>query len=103
MEGLRFEVCEDIESAVAVAVAVAMADIVCCVINSETPLVLGMWLKAGAHLDLVGSSAEKCRPVVVGGGGGGGRKKSTDERMKGIRVNLANEGDGGGGGDESCR
>lgn len=62
MEGLRFEVCEDMESAVAV------ADIVSCATNSETPLVLGKWLKAGAHLDLVGSykpSMRECDDEAV--------------------------------------
>lgn len=62
MEALRFEVCEDIES------AVAMADIVSCATNSETPLVLGRWLKAGAHLDLVGSykpSMRECDDEAV--------------------------------------
>lgn len=62
MEGVRFEVCEDLES------AVAMADIVSCATNSETPLVLGKWLKAGAHLDLVGSykpSMRECDDEAV--------------------------------------
>ncbi|XP_076927626.1 protein SAR DEFICIENT 4-like [Bidens hawaiensis] len=49
MERVRFEDCENIEY------AVAMADIVSCATCSETPLVYGKWLKAGAHLDLVGS------------------------------------------------
>nr|XP_043632807.1 protein SAR DEFICIENT 4 [Erigeron canadensis] len=49
MDGVRFEVCQDLES------GVRIADIVSCATNSETPLVMGEWLKAGAHLDLVGS------------------------------------------------
>ncbi|KAI3519497.1 hypothetical protein L1887_08667 [Cichorium endivia] len=62
MEGVRFEVCEDI------APAAAKADIVSCATNSETPLVLGKWLKAGAHLDLVGSykpSMKECDDEAV--------------------------------------
>nr|GFC78605.1 delta(1)-pyrroline-2-carboxylate reductase [Tanacetum cinerariifolium] len=49
MEGVRFEVCEDLE------MGVRGADIVSCATNSEKALVLGEWLKDGAHLDLVGS------------------------------------------------
>ncbi|KAK9071631.1 hypothetical protein SSX86_008060 [Deinandra increscens subsp. villosa] len=71
-EGLRFEVCEDMES------AVAMADIVSCATNSETPLVLGRWLKAGAHLDLVGSYKPSMR-------------ECDDEAVKRGRVFVDNE------------
>ncbi|KAL8240831.1 hypothetical protein R6Q59_014186 [Mikania micrantha] len=46
---MKIEVCEDIE------LGVRMADIVSCATSSETPVVMGRWLKAGAHLDLVGS------------------------------------------------
>ncbi|XP_073033183.1 protein SAR DEFICIENT 4-like [Primulina eburnea] len=35
--------------------AVKLGDIISCATNSETPLVKGLDLKAGAHLDLVGS------------------------------------------------
>lgn len=49
MEGVRFEVCEDLE------MGVRGADVVTCATNSEEALVLGKWLKDGAHLDLVGS------------------------------------------------
>ena len=35
--------------------AVAAADIITCATLSQEPLVRGMWLKPGAHLDLVGS------------------------------------------------
>lgn len=72
MEGVRFEVCEDI------APAAAMADIVSCATNSETPLVLGKWLKAGAHLDLVGSY----KPSM---------KECDDEAVKRGRVFVDNE------------
>ncbi|OWM75589.1 protein SAR DEFICIENT 4 [Punica granatum] len=34
---------------------VPLADIVSCATNAEEPLVMGRWLKPGAHLDLVGS------------------------------------------------
>ncbi len=37
------------------AAAVRWADIVSCATLSQTPLVLGAWLKPGQHLDLVGS------------------------------------------------
>lgn len=62
MEGIQFDVCEDLEA------AVAIADVVSCATNSETPLVLGKWLKAGAHLDLVGSfkpSMRECDDEAV--------------------------------------
>lgn len=49
MEGVRFEVCEDLE------MGVRGADVVTCATCSEKALVLGEWLKDGAHLDLVGS------------------------------------------------
>ncbi|KAI3808793.1 hypothetical protein L1987_24754 [Smallanthus sonchifolius] len=72
MEALRIEVCEDIESAVAV------ADVVSCATNSDTPLVLGKWLKAGAHLDLVGSYKPSMR-------------ECDDEAVKRGRVFVDNE------------
>ncbi|KAI3704858.1 hypothetical protein L1987_75087 [Smallanthus sonchifolius] len=72
MEALRIEVCEDIESAVAV------ADIVSCATNSNTPLVLGKWLKAGTHLDLVGSYKPSMR-------------ECDDEAMKRGRVFVDND------------
>lgn len=45
---VQFEATTDIE------VASRRADIICTATASETPLVLGAWLKLGAHLDLVG-------------------------------------------------
>ncbi|KAF5800503.1 putative thiomorpholine-carboxylate dehydrogenase [Helianthus annuus] len=72
MESVRFEVCEDIEP------AVNKADIVTCATNSESPLVLGKWLKAGAHLDLVGSYKPSMR-------------ECDDEAMKRGRVFIDNE------------
>ncbi|PWA52516.1 NAD(P)-binding Rossmann-fold superfamily protein [Artemisia annua] len=47
MEGIRFEVGENLEFVLGV------ADVVSCASNSEKALVLGKWLKAGTHLDLV--------------------------------------------------
>jgi 1-pyrroline-2-carboxylate reductase [NAD(P)H] len=49
--GVEFSVCEknDIEA------AVRQADIISCATGSPLPLVKGDWLKAGAHLDLIGN------------------------------------------------
>ncbi len=53
--GLSFQATDDLEA------AVRWADIVCCATLSRQPLVLGAWLKAGQHLDLVGAyNAEMC-------------------------------------------
>jgi ornithine cyclodeaminase len=43
--------------------AVVEADIICAVTNARTPILLGRWLKAGTHLNLVGSSG--AGPVEV--------------------------------------
>ena len=48
-QGLPVEAAEDLEA------AVGEADLVCCATLSAAPLVHGAWLKAGAHLDLVGA------------------------------------------------
>lgn len=45
-----------VEAAVSAEAAVADADIVCTLTPSETPILAGGWLKAGAHVNLVGSS-----------------------------------------------
>lgn len=50
--GVSFKSSENLDDAVSV------ADIVSCATNSETPLVAGAQLKAGTHLDLVGSFKE---------------------------------------------
>jgi ornithine cyclodeaminase len=52
-----------IEATVAddLAAAVAEADIVSCATLSAAPLIRGKWLKAGAHLDLVGGFTPKMR------------------------------------------
>ncbi|XP_022141221.1 uncharacterized protein LOC111011673 [Momordica charantia] len=55
LEGVCFESSGNLEDAIAV------ADIVCCATNSEIPLVKGEKLKAGAHLDLVGSFSHSMR------------------------------------------
>lgn len=47
--GLRVEAAEDLEN------AVRWADLVSCATLSHQPLVRGTWLKAGQHVDLVGS------------------------------------------------
>ena len=41
--------------------AVAAADIVSCATLASTPLMLGRWLRAGSHLDLIGSFAATMR------------------------------------------
>ncbi len=43
--------------------AVAEADIICAVTNARAPILLGRWLQAGTHLNLVGSSG--AGPVEV--------------------------------------
>ncbi|XP_057951239.1 protein SAR DEFICIENT 4 [Malania oleifera] len=48
-EGVEFQSCGRLEE------IVGLGDIVSCATNSESPLVMGAALKAGAHLDLVGS------------------------------------------------
>ena len=48
LPGVAFEATQDIEA------AARRADIICTATAAEAPLVLGDWLKAGAHLDLVG-------------------------------------------------
>ncbi len=55
--GPRFEVVEDLER------AVRGADIVSCATPSRAPLVMGEWLRAGTHLDLVGSFTPDMREV----------------------------------------
>jgi ornithine cyclodeaminase len=44
-----------IDSATDLAASVREADIVSCATLAQSPLVLGLWLKPGAHLDLVGA------------------------------------------------
>ncbi len=48
VQGTSASVANDLEA------AVRAADIVCCATSSHTPLVLGEWLRPGAHLDLIG-------------------------------------------------
>lgn len=48
-EGIAAESVEDLEQ------AVQNADIITCATLSTAPLIRGSWLKAGAHLDLIGS------------------------------------------------
>ena len=47
-EGVPVEPAEDLET------AVPQADVICAATMATAPLVRGAWLKAGAHLDLVG-------------------------------------------------
>ncbi|CAA0826402.1 NAD(P)-binding Rossmann-fold superfamily protein [Striga hermonthica] len=51
--------------------AVRTADIICCATNSKTPLVRGVDLRSGAHLDLVGSftpSMRECDDAAIARG-----------------------------------
>lgn len=60
--GLSFEGSEYLDE------VVGLGDIVSCATNSETPLVKGERLKAGAHLDLVGSfkhSMKECDDEAI--------------------------------------
>lgn len=43
--------------------AVSQADIICCATTSTEPIVLGEWLRAGQHLDLVGAFKPTMREV----------------------------------------
>lgn len=53
--GIETEVTDDLEE------AVRDADIVSCVTLSSEPLIKGVWLKKGAHVDLVGGFTPKMR------------------------------------------
>ena len=54
-QGLPATVSESLEA------SVREADIVSCVTSATEPLVQGQWLRAGAHLDLIGSYTEAMR------------------------------------------
>lgn len=54
---IRLHVVEDL------AVACHEADIICCATTSKTPIVLGDYVKAGTHLDLVGGFKPDMREV----------------------------------------
>jgi ornithine cyclodeaminase len=53
--GLSIDAADDLEA------AVRWADIVSCATLSREPLILGRWLKAGQHLDLVGAFTPEMR------------------------------------------
>jgi ornithine cyclodeaminase len=55
--GLSISVTDDLQA------ATRWADIVSCATLSHQPLVLGAWLKAGQHLDLVGAFTPQMREV----------------------------------------
>ena len=44
--------------------AVAEADVICCATLSERPLIQGGWLRAGSHLDLIGSFTPAMREAA---------------------------------------
>ena len=43
--------------------AASQADLICCATNSKSPLLLGDWIKPGAHIDLVGAFDSSMREV----------------------------------------
>lgn len=49
LEGVELTVCDDLEG------SARQADVISCATMATEPLILGEWLKPGAHLDLVGS------------------------------------------------
>ncbi|MCA0375696.1 MAG: ornithine cyclodeaminase family protein [Gemmatimonadetes bacterium] len=51
----------DIDTVTSLEAGVRDADIICCATTSTTPLVEGAWLRAGAHLDLVGAFTPSMR------------------------------------------
>jgi len=53
--GIETVIADDLET------AVREADIISCATLSETPLVRGVWLKKGSHVDLVGAFTPKMR------------------------------------------
>ena len=55
--GLAASLCEDLEE------ASAHADLISCATLSQTPLIMGRWLKPGCHLDLVGAFNMAMREV----------------------------------------
>ncbi|KZV35966.1 hypothetical protein F511_31192 [Dorcoceras hygrometricum] len=76
-EGDRFQgVC--FESNVCLEEAVKLGDVISCATNSEAPLVKGLDLKAGAHLDLVGSFTRSMR-------------ECDDEALRRGRIYIDNE------------
>lgn len=54
-EGIDAHATEDLET------AVRQSDIISCATNATEPLVLGKWLKPGAHLDLIGAYTTEMR------------------------------------------
>jgi alanine dehydrogenase len=67
----------DITSGIDVEVAVRYADIVSCATSSATPVFRGKSLKAGAHVDLVGSFSV-------------GKREADDDAVKGARIFVDN-------------
>ena len=53
--GIEVDIADDLEA------AVRAADIVSCATLASEPLIRGAWLKAGAHVDLVGGFTPKMR------------------------------------------
>jgi ornithine cyclodeaminase len=52
-----------VEAAESVEAAVSGADVICTVTAADDPVLLGEWLPAGVHLNLVGSSIPEAREV----------------------------------------
>lgn len=55
--------CAAIEAVESLETAVRAADVVCTVTASREPVVLGKWLKAGAHVNAVGASVATAREL----------------------------------------
>jgi ornithine cyclodeaminase len=67
----------DITSGTDVETAIACADIVSCATSSATPVFRGKSLKAGAHVDLIGSFSV-------------GKREADDDAVKGARIFVDN-------------
>ena len=67
----------DITSGTDVETAVECADIVSCATSSATPVFRGKSLKAGAHVDLIGSFSV-------------GKREADDDAVKGARIFVDN-------------
>jgi ornithine cyclodeaminase len=63
----------DVRAATDASAAASAADIVCCATSARTPVLRGAWLKAGAHVDLVGSFSH-------------GAREADDDVVRGARI-----------------
>lgn len=72
----------DVEAAPDLAAAVAAADIVSCATLATEPLVQGCWLRAGSHLDLIGSFTPAMREADDACFAGARLYVDTDEALR---------------------